>query len=100
MLAESQRRGIDGYAMKVTIVGFLLAILSKLLVSSGNVPTVAESLSIAGGRARPFELWMTSNLALGLAFNCVLPVVLPSYVLSAGGSATDVWVAMGMAGMF
>lgn len=86
--------------MKVTIAGFLLAILSKLLLSSGNVPTVARSLSAVGGRARPFELWMTSNLALGLAFNCVLPVVLPSYVLSTGGSATDVWVAMGMAGMF
>jgi MFS family permease len=61
---------------------------------------VAEAVSITGQRARPFELWMTSNLALGLAFNCVLPVVLPSYVLSAGGSATDVWVAMGMAGLF
>lgn len=89
-----------GYAMKVTIVGFLLAILSKLLLRSGNVQTVAESVSIKSGRARPFELWMTSNLALGLAFNCVLPVLLPSYVLSRGGSATDVWVAMGMAGLF
>lgn len=43
---------------------------------------------------------MTSNLALGLAFNCFLPVLLPSYVLAAGGSATDVWVAMAMAGLF
>jgi hypothetical protein len=43
---------------------------------------------------------MTSNLALGLAFNCFLPVLLPTYVLSAGGSATDVWVAMAMAGLF
>jgi MFS family permease len=50
--------------------------------------------------ARPFEWWMTSNLALGLAFNCFLPVLLPSYVLSVGGTATDVWVAMLMAGLF
>jgi MFS family permease len=50
--------------------------------------------------ARPFEWWMTSNLALGLAFNCFLPVLLPSYVLSAGGTTTDVWVAMSMAGLF
>ncbi|MDQ3906091.1 MAG: hypothetical protein M3300_11775, partial [Actinomycetota bacterium] len=79
-------------------MGLVLAILSKLLLSSGNVQTVAETVSGVG--ARPFELWMTSNLALGLAFNCVLPVLLPSYVLSTGGSATDVWVAMGMAGLF
>ncbi|MGH3671348.1 MAG: hypothetical protein ACRDSH_12045, partial [Pseudonocardiaceae bacterium] len=52
------------------------------------------------GAVRPFEWWMTSNLALGLAFNCFLPVLLPSYVLSAGGTATDVWVAMSMAGLF
>jgi MFS family permease len=50
--------------------------------------------------ARPFEWWMTSNLALGMAFNCFLPVLLPSYVLSTGGTATDVWVAMAMAGLF
>ncbi|MGH3722126.1 MAG: MFS transporter [Pseudonocardiaceae bacterium] len=52
------------------------------------------------GDARPFEWWMTSNLALGFAFNCFLPVLLPAYVLSAGGTATDVWVAMSMAGLF
>jgi MFS family permease len=61
---------------------------------------MAEAVSIVDGAARPFELWMTSNLALGLAFNCFLPVLLPSYVLSRGGSATDVWVAMAMAGLF
>ncbi len=51
------------------------------------------------GTVRPFEWWMTSNLALGLAFTCFLPVLLPSYVLSVGGSATDIWVAMSMAGL-
>jgi len=61
---------------------------------------MAEGVSIIDSTARPFELWMTSNLALGLAFNCLLPVLLPSYVLSTGGSATDVWVAMAMAGLF
>jgi MFS family permease len=61
---------------------------------------MAEPVSINRGRAQPFEWWMTSNLALGLAFNCLLPVLLPSYVLSAGGSPTDVWVAMAMAGLF
>jgi MFS family permease len=61
---------------------------------------MAEAVSVVDGAARPFELWMTSNLALGLAFNCLLPVLLPSYVLSTGGSATDVWVAMAMAGLF
>jgi MFS family permease len=50
--------------------------------------------------ARPFEWWMTSHVALGLAFNCFLPVLLPSYVLSVGGNTTDVWVAMAMAGLF
>ena len=60
---------------------------------------MAEAVSIVDGTARPFELWMTSNLALALAFNCLLPVLLPSYVLSTGGSATDVWVAMAMAGL-
>ncbi len=61
---------------------------------------MAEAVSIVDGAPQPFEWWMTSNLALGLAFNCFLPVLLPSYVLSAGGSATDVWVAMAMAGLF
>src|SRR6476661_1756916 len=61
---------------------------------------MAEGVSIVDNAARPFELWMTSNLALGLAFNCLLPVLLPSYVLATGGSATDVWVAMAMAGLF
>lgn len=42
---------------------------------------------------------MTSNLALSLTFTCFLPVLLPSYVLSVGGTATDVWVAMSMAGL-
>jgi hypothetical protein len=56
--------------------------------------------STVDGDARPFEWWMTSNLALGVAFNCFLPVLLPSYVLAAGGTATDVWVAMSMAGLF
>jgi MFS family permease len=63
-------------------------------------PTMAEAVSVVDGAARPFELWMTSNLALGLAFNCLLPVLLPAYVLSTGGSATDVWVAMALAGLF
>jgi MFS family permease len=58
-----------------------------------------EQAATVGG-ARPFECWMISNLALGLAFNCFLPVLLPSYVLSVGGTATDVWVAMSMAGLF
>ncbi|MCA1821446.1 MAG: MFS transporter [Pseudonocardiaceae bacterium] len=61
---------------------------------------MVEAVSVVDGAARPFELWMTSNLALGLAFNCLLPVLLPSYVLATGGSATDVWVAMAMAGLF
>ena len=61
---------------------------------------MAEQIVTIGGDARSFEWWMTSNLALGLAFNCFLPVLLPSYVLSAGGTATDVWVAMSMAGLF
>ena len=61
---------------------------------------MARPVSIVDGDARPFEWWMTSNLALGMVFNCFLPVLLPSYVLSAGGSPTDVWVAMAMAGLF
>jgi MFS family permease len=59
-----------------------------------------EQVATANGEARPFEWWMTSNLALGLAFNCFLPVLLPSSVLSTGGTTTDVWVAMSMAGLF
>jgi Major Facilitator Superfamily len=61
---------------------------------------MAEQVVTGAGDARSFEWWMTSNLALGLAFNCFLPVLLPSYVLSTGGTATDVWVAMSMAGLF
>jgi hypothetical protein len=61
---------------------------------------MVEHACTVDGDARPFEWWMTSNLALGVAFNCFLPVLLPSYVLSAGGTATDVWVAMAMAGLF
>ncbi|MFY9806235.1 MAG: MFS transporter [Pseudonocardiaceae bacterium] len=61
---------------------------------------MVEQASSFDSDARPFEWWMTSNLALGLAFNCFLPVLLPSYVLTAGGTATDVWVAMAMAGLF
>lgn len=60
---------------------------------------MAEAVSLVDSKARPFEFWMTSNVALGLAFNCLLPVLLPSYVLATGGSATDVWVAMAMAGL-
>jgi MFS family permease len=62
--------------------------------------TMVEQVATADGAARPFEWWMTSNLALGLAFNCFLPVLLPSYVLSVGGTTTDVWVAMSTAGLF
>jgi MFS family permease len=61
---------------------------------------MVEQAAPVDGGARPFEWWMTSNLALGLAFNCFLPVLLPSYVLSVGGTTTDVWVAMSMAGLF
>ncbi len=61
---------------------------------------MVEQASTVDGDAQPFEWWMTSNLALGVAFNCFLPVLLPSYVLAAGGSTTDVWVAMAMAGLF
>jgi MFS family permease len=61
---------------------------------------MVEGVPVVDGGARPFEWWMTSNLALGLAFNCFLPVLLPSYVLSKGGSPTDVGVAMAMAGLF
>ncbi len=60
----------------------------------------AMHVATADGDARPLEWWMTSNLALGLAFNCFLPVLLPSYVLSVGGTATDIWVAMSVAGLF
>jgi hypothetical protein len=61
---------------------------------------MVEQASTIDGDAQPFEWWMTSHLALGVAFNCFLPVLLPSYVLAAGGSTTDVWVAMSMAGLF
>ncbi|MBA2472732.1 MAG: hypothetical protein H0V41_11020 [Pseudonocardiales bacterium] len=61
---------------------------------------MVEQASTVDRDARPFEWWMMSNLALGVAFNCFLPVLLPSYVLAAGGTATDVWVAMSMAGLF
>jgi MFS family permease len=61
---------------------------------------MVEQVATADGEARPFEWWMTSNLALGLAFNCFLPVLLPSYVLSVGGTTADVWVAMSTAGLF
>src|SRR6185312_4828980 len=61
---------------------------------------MAKGVPVVDGEARPFEWWMTSNLALGLAFNCFLPVLLPSFVLSRGGSPTDVGVAMAMAGLF
>ncbi|MGH3873283.1 MAG: hypothetical protein ACRDSR_17535 [Pseudonocardiaceae bacterium] len=52
------------------------------------------------GDARPLEWWMTSHLALALAFNCFLPVLLPAYVLSVGGTAMDIALAMSMAGVF
>lgn len=61
---------------------------------------MAEPVSVVDSAARPFQWWMTSNLALALAFNCFVPVLLPAYVLSVGGSVTDVWVAMAMAGLF
>ncbi len=60
---------------------------------------MVEQAARVGGEPRPFEWWMTSNLALSLTFTCFLPVLLPSYVLSVGGTATDVWVAMSMAGL-
>lgn len=60
---------------------------------------MTQPVSVVDGGARPFEWWMTSNLALGMAFNCLLPVLLPGYVLAAGGSPTDVWVAMAMAAL-
>ncbi|HEY6425415.1 MAG TPA: hypothetical protein VIY28_19665 [Pseudonocardiaceae bacterium] len=58
-----------------------------------------STIGITHGERRLFERWASSNLALGLAFNSFLPVLLPSYVLSAGGSTTDVAVAMAMAGL-
>jgi MFS family permease len=64
----------------------------------GNVRNMVTRVT-GEGTVRPFEWWMTSNLALGLTFTCFLPVLLPSYVLSVGGNATDVWVAMSMAGL-
>lgn len=47
-----------------------------------------------------FEWWMVSNLGFGFAFNSFLPVLLPAYILSVGGTPTDVGVAMAMAGLF
>ncbi len=47
-----------------------------------------------------FELWMLSNAGFGLAYNAVLPVLLPAYVLAVGGTPTDVGVAMAMVGLF
>ncbi|MGH3998339.1 MAG: hypothetical protein ACRDTJ_12845, partial [Pseudonocardiaceae bacterium] len=61
---------------------------------------MVERADIVDGQARPFEWWMTSHLALALAFNCFLPVLLPAYVLSVGGSAIDIVLAMSMAGLF
>ena len=61
---------------------------------------MAERAGIVDDQARPFEWWMTSHLALALAFNCFLPVLLPAYVLSVGGTATDIVLAMSMAGLF
>lgn len=61
---------------------------------------MVEQAVTVDGRPRSFEWWMTSHLALALAFNCFLPVLLPSYVLSVGGTATDVGVALSMAGLF
>jgi MFS family permease len=61
---------------------------------------MVEQAVTVDGRPRPFQWWMTSHLALALAFNCFLPVLLPSYVLSVGGTATDVGVALAMAGLF
>ena len=43
---------------------------------------------------------MLSNAGFGLAYNAFLPVLLPAYVLSVGGSPTDVGVAMSMVGLF
>ncbi len=66
----------------------------------GNVSSMVKRADIVGDQARPFEWWMTSHLALALAFNCFLPVLLPAYVLSVGGSAIDIVLAMSMAGLF
>jgi hypothetical protein len=66
----------------------------------GNVLSMAVRADIVDDQARPFEWWMTSHLALALAFNCFLPVLLPAYVLSVGGSAIDIVLAMSMAGLF
>ncbi|HKR50635.1 MAG TPA: MFS transporter [Pseudonocardiaceae bacterium] len=61
---------------------------------------MVERAGTVDGQPRPFEWWMTSHLALALAFNCFLPVLLPTYVLSVGGTAMDVALAMSMAGLF
>ena len=56
--------------------------------------------AIEAASPKRFEWWMTANLAFGAAFNSFLPVLLPAYILSVGGSATDVGVAMAMIGLF
>ncbi|HZA17598.1 MAG TPA: hypothetical protein VE645_12045 [Pseudonocardiaceae bacterium] len=61
---------------------------------------MAERAGIVDDQARPFEWWMTSHLALALAFNCFLPVLLPAYVLSVGGTVIDIALAMSMAALF
>ncbi len=61
---------------------------------------MVERADIVDDQRRPFEWWMTSHLALALAFNCFLPVLLPAYVLSIGGTAMDIALAMSMAGLF
>jgi MFS family permease len=62
--------------------------------------SMAQRAGIVDDQPRPFEWWMTSHLALALAFNCFLPVLLPAYVLSVGGTAIDIALAMSMAGLF
>lgn len=43
---------------------------------------------------------MASNAAFGMAYSAFLPVLLPAYLLSVGGTPTDVGVAMSMVGLF
>jgi MFS family permease len=62
--------------------------------------SMAQRAGIVDDQPRPFEWWMTSHLALALAFSCFLPVLLPAYVLSVGGTAIDIALAMSMAGLF
>lgn len=61
---------------------------------------MVERAGTVDDQPRPFEWWMTSHLALALAFNCFLPVLLPTYVLSVGGTGMDIVLAMSMAGLF